>query len=78
LFEKVDYYIALINSGICPADGMDIYPTIEIVDDKNTLVRITQKTNQWIIDFENPPIDVITLQAELIEVLGFSKYKKDE
>jgi len=78
LFKKVNRHIDLINAGTCPTEGMDIYPTIEIVDDKKTIARITQKPEQWIIDFEKPPIDEITLEVELADVLGFTKYKKDE
>jgi hypothetical protein len=78
LFKKVDQHIALINAGICPTEGMDTYPTIDIVDDKKTIARITQKPEQWIIDFEKPPIDKVTLQAELIEMLGYTKYQGDE
>jgi len=78
LFKKIDQHIALINAGICPTEGMDTYPTVDIVDDKKIIARITQKPEQWIIDFEKPPIDEITLEVELADVLCFTKYKKDE
>jgi len=77
LFEKVDRHIALINAGKYPAKGMYIHPTIKIVDDKSTVTRINLMPERWIIDFEKPPIDEITLRAEFVEVLDFTEYQKD-